>query len=123
MSEYKSSLTIEAQESQKNKYKIKRKHLFKLSSMYDEMGIKIDIDNLSNDQKQAQTQIGVLLIQNVLKNLYKVENTSNKLLSDITKIDLSEIEEMEAGEYIDLWEDLLKDNTLKRFFNKALNSI
>jgi hypothetical protein len=107
-------------ENKNIKYKIKRKHLFQLSSMYDEMGINIDIDKISNDGEQAQTQVGILLIQNILKNLHKAEDSSNKLLSDITNIELSEIEEMEANKYIELWEGILKDNTLKRFFNKAL---
>lgn len=110
-------------ENEKCKYKIKKKHLFQLSQMYDEMGIKIDTENLSKDEKQMQIQLGVQVIDNILKNLYRAEKTSDELLSSITKIEVKELQEMEAAEYMNLWEELLNDNTLSRFFKKALKSM
>lgn len=110
---------------EKVKYNIKARHFFMFSKMYSSMGIKreLNFNNYDMSKKDGQIKLGTELINAVIANLHKVEKESYAFLSDVTGWKIEKVKDMGADEYLETWQDLLKNNQMVGFIKKLLKSI
>lgn len=109
---------------EKVKYNIKAKHFFMFSKMYSMMGLKREINFNAYDmsKKDGQIKLGTELINGFISNLYKVEEESYKFLADVVGWKIEKVIDMGADEYLETWQDLLKNNQMVGFIKKLLKS-
>jgi hypothetical protein len=100
---------------------LKGKDLFLLSKIIEKMDIKtkIPLMKYSEDKEEQEAinkKFGIELVVVLVESIYKAEQDIYKLLSNVTKKDIKQIEEMSFKELKDLVTELFSSEEFTSFF-------
>lgn len=86
---------------------IKPKHVFMLSKVLDKIEFKLEKVNFKNPE-----EIGLMMIANIIKGMWKAENEVYELINDV--YDLIDCNELEFDDFVLCIENIVKSTDFQK---------